>query len=95
MELLSCKAAAQMLDLTTDAIRYHERCGHILAIHVNRGTAATMRLFVKEDIERFQRERLSQAQEREAAKSEAADAHTQADAQAPIKPRRGRKPAAV
>jgi hypothetical protein len=46
-----------MLKLTPDAVRYHERHGHILAIKVERGQGEFMRLFIKEDIERFQRQR--------------------------------------
>jgi DNA-binding transcriptional MerR regulator len=57
MRLLTTQAVAQMLDLTPDAVRYHERRGHILAIKVDRGTTGPMRLFVQEDIERFQRQR--------------------------------------
>lgn len=57
MDLLTTKKVAQMLDITSDAVRYHERKGHILAIKVDRGGGDFMRLFVKEDIERFQRQR--------------------------------------
>ena len=62
MNLLTTKAVAQMLKLTPDAVRYHERHGHILAIKVERGEGEFMRLFVKEDIERFQRQRAARAE---------------------------------
>jgi DNA-binding transcriptional MerR regulator len=57
MNLLTTKAVATMLGLTPDAVRWHERQGHILAIRVERGDGEFQRLFVKEDIERFQRQR--------------------------------------
>ena len=57
MELLTTKTVAVMLGLTPDAVRYHERQGHILAIKVERGQGKFQRLFVKQDIERFQRQR--------------------------------------
>ena len=57
MNLLTTKKAAAILGLTPDAVRYHERQGHILAIKVDRGGGDFMRLFVQEDIERFQRQR--------------------------------------
>ena len=63
MNLLTTKAVAQMLNLTPDAVRYHERQGHILAIRVERGQGEFMRLFVKEDIERFQRQRAERSGE--------------------------------
>ena len=55
MHLLTTKKAAAMLGLTPDAVRYHERQGHILCIRVDRGQGEFQRLFVQEDIERFQR----------------------------------------
>jgi DNA-binding transcriptional MerR regulator len=57
MNLLTTKKAAAILGLTPDAIRYHERQGHILAIKVDRGEGDFMRLFIREDIERFRRRR--------------------------------------
>jgi DNA-binding transcriptional MerR regulator len=57
MNLLSTCKVAQMLGMTPDAVRYHERLGHILAIKVDRGPRGPMRLFVLEDIQRFQRQR--------------------------------------
>jgi DNA-binding transcriptional MerR regulator len=57
MTLLTTKKAAAILGLTPDAVRYHERQGHILAIKVDRGQGEFQRLFVQEDIERFQRQR--------------------------------------
>jgi DNA-binding transcriptional MerR regulator len=57
MNLLTTHAAAKLLGVTPDAVRYHERKGHILAIRVERGADDPMRLFVREDIERFVRER--------------------------------------
>ena len=46
MNLLTTKKAAAILGLTPDAIRYHERQGHILAIKVDRGEGDFMRLFI-------------------------------------------------
>jgi DNA-binding transcriptional MerR regulator len=57
MDLLTTKKVAAMLGLTPDAVRYHEREGHIFAIKVDRGGGEFQRLFVREDIERFQRQR--------------------------------------
>ena len=60
MKLLTTSAAARLLNMTTDNVRYHERQGHLLALRVERGSGASMRLFVQEDIERFQRQRAVQ-----------------------------------
>ena len=57
MNLLTTYAAAKLLGVSPDAVRYHERQGHILAIRVERGADDPMRLFMREDIERFQRQR--------------------------------------
>ena len=57
MNLLTTKKAAAILGLTPDALRYHERQGHVLAIKLDRGQAGSQRLFFLEDIERFQRQR--------------------------------------
>ena len=61
MKLLTTSAAARLLNMTTDNVRYHERQGHLLALRVERGSGEHMRLFVQEDIERFQRQRAAQA----------------------------------
>jgi len=74
MDLITTKMAAAMLGLTPDAIRYHEREGHILAIKIERSPGEFQRLFVKQDIERFQRQRTAQRELVEAAK-EPADTH--------------------
>ena len=60
MNLLTTRTVAAMLDMTTEAVRYHEREGHILAIKVERAPGQFQRLFLKEDIERFQRQRTAQ-----------------------------------
>ena len=60
MELLTTKRVAALLGLTPDAVRYHEREGHILSIRVERGPGEFQRLFIKEGIERFQRQRAAQ-----------------------------------
>jgi hypothetical protein len=52
-------------------VRYHERQGHILAIKVERGAGEFMRLFVREDIERFQRQRADRSRELQAEASHA------------------------
>ena len=61
MELLTTSKVALMLGMTSDNVRYHEREGHILALRVERANGEYMRLFVKEDIERFQRQRAAEA----------------------------------
>jgi hypothetical protein len=53
MDLLTACSAAQILGLTPDAVRYHARRGHLLTIKVNRGSLEPMRLFVREDVQRF------------------------------------------
>ena len=60
MDLLTTRTVAAMLDMTTEAVRYHEREGHILAIKVERSPGQFQRLFLREDIERFQRQRAAQ-----------------------------------
>jgi DNA-binding transcriptional MerR regulator len=60
MKLLTTSAAARLLNMTTDNVRYHERQGHLLALRVERGSGESMRLFVQEDLERFQRQRAAQ-----------------------------------
>ena len=57
MDLLTTSAAARLLNMTTDNVRYHEREGHLLALRVQRGSGVYMRLFIRQDIERFQRQR--------------------------------------
>jgi hypothetical protein len=66
MDLLTTSAAARLPNLTTDCVMYHEREGHLLAIRVERGSGEFMRLFVREDIERFARQRASRQQEKTA-----------------------------
>jgi hypothetical protein len=53
MNLLSCKAAGELLDLGSDAVRYHAKMGRLVTILVDRGAAGPLRLFLKEDVERF------------------------------------------
>jgi len=62
MDLLTTSAVARLLNMTTDNVRYHERQGNLLAILVERGSGEFMRLFVREDIERFRRQRASREQ---------------------------------
>jgi DNA-binding transcriptional MerR regulator len=57
VDLLTTKKVAQMLDITSDAVRYHERQGHILAIKVDRGGGDFQRLFLLQDVERFVQQR--------------------------------------
>jgi DNA-binding transcriptional MerR regulator len=64
MNLLTTKKAAALLGLTPDAVRYHARQGHILCIRVERGEGEFQRLFVQDDIERFQRQRALAKSER-------------------------------
>ena len=60
MTLITTRTVARMLDMTTEAVRYHEREGHILAIKVERSNGQFQRLFLREDIERFMRQRATQ-----------------------------------
>jgi MerR HTH family regulatory protein len=71
MELLTTSKVALMLGMTSDNVRYHERLGHLLALRVQRANGEYMRLFVREDVERFQRQReaLEQAKPLKAAVS--------------------------
>jgi DNA-binding transcriptional MerR regulator len=57
MNLLSTYKAALLVGCTPDNIRYHERCGRLLAIKIDRGNGRFERLYLQEDIERFMRER--------------------------------------
>jgi hypothetical protein len=62
MNLVTTAVAAKFLNITPDAIRYHERLGHLLAIRVERGQGGQFqRLFVQEDLERFGRQRAAAA----------------------------------
>jgi DNA-binding transcriptional MerR regulator len=62
MNLVTTSVAAKLLNLTPDAIRYHERQGHLIAIKVERGQGGQLqRLFVQEDLERFGRQRAARA----------------------------------
>jgi DNA-binding transcriptional MerR regulator len=74
MELLSTQAAAKLLGMTPDAVRYHERKGHIHAFRVERGSDEPMRLFVREDVEKFV---LQRAQKRAAKAAVAVDQEAQ------------------
>ena len=68
MELLTTSAAARLLNMTTDTVRYHEREGHLLALRVQRGFGEYMRLFIQEDVERFKQQREAEAQAKRAPK---------------------------
>jgi DNA-binding transcriptional MerR regulator len=57
MELLTTKRVAALLGITPDAVRYHEREGHLLAVKVERGPNEFQRLFLREDVDRFLRQR--------------------------------------
>ena len=46
MNLITTKMAAAMAGLTPDAMRYHERAGHILAIKIERSPGEFQRLFI-------------------------------------------------
>jgi DNA-binding transcriptional MerR regulator len=68
MQLHTTQRVATMLGLTCDTVRYHEREGHILAVKLERSPGTFQRLFIKEDIERFQRQRVAQRELVSAAK---------------------------
>jgi DNA-binding transcriptional MerR regulator len=70
MNLLTTNKVAVMLGMSPDGVRYLERTGQLLAIKVDCGYGKTQRLFIQEDIERFQRER---EQARELAATSAPD----------------------
>ena len=57
MTLLTTKTVSMKTGLSTDAIRWHENQGHLLAFKVERSPGVFMRLFVEEDVERFLRRR--------------------------------------
>jgi DNA-binding transcriptional MerR regulator len=62
MNLVTTAGAAKILPLPPDAVRYHERQGHIVAMRVERGQGGQFqRLFVQEDLERFGRQRAAAA----------------------------------
>jgi DNA-binding transcriptional MerR regulator len=62
MNLVTTAVAAKILNITPDAVRYHERQGHLIAIKVERGQGGQQqRLFVQEDLERFGRQRAAAA----------------------------------
>jgi DNA-binding transcriptional MerR regulator len=65
VKFLTTKTAAALLGLTADALRYHERLGHVLALKIERGQGQYQRLYVEEDILRFQRQREARALARE------------------------------
>jgi len=76
MDLLTTSAVARILNMTTDNVRYHEREGHLLAIRVQRGSGASMRLFLREEIERFQRQRAPRERAKQAHEAETTNATT-------------------
>jgi len=65
MELWTTRTTAKVLDMTETAVRYHERQGHIFAIKVERGNGEKQRLFFREDVERFKRQREERRQQRQ------------------------------
>jgi DNA-binding transcriptional MerR regulator len=72
MELLTTRTVAALLGMTCEAIRYHEREGHLLAIKVERCPGQFQRLFLKEDVERFLRKRAAEREFVGAVKEESA-----------------------
>lgn len=57
MDLWSTNKAALEVGCTADNLRYHVRRGHLSTITVDRGNGRVERLFLRQDIERFIRER--------------------------------------
>jgi hypothetical protein len=57
VEFWTTCVASRFLEITDTALRYHERLGHVRAFKLERGNGEFQRLFIREDIERFKRER--------------------------------------
>jgi excisionase family DNA binding protein len=64
MAFLTTQTVAKLLGVTTDNVRYLERTGHLLAIRLERGTGQIQRLFLEEDVQRFQQQREARTQAR-------------------------------
>lgn len=63
---LTTHAVALRLGLTCDAVRWHERHGHLQSIKVERSPTSYQRLYFEEDVERFRQKRVAKALLRQA-----------------------------
>jgi hypothetical protein len=61
LKFLTTKYAAGLLGMTTDALRYHTRLGHVLALKLDRGQGQYQSIYLEEDILRFRRQREARA----------------------------------
>jgi DNA-binding transcriptional MerR regulator len=74
MVLLTTLSVAKRLNVKTDAVRYLERTGHLVAIRVERGSGQMQRLFLEEDVLRYQARRDEQQRVKLARRARANDA---------------------
>ena len=58
---LTTHAVAQKLGLTCDAVRWHERQGHLQSIKVQRSPTSYQRLYFEENVEAFRQQRAAKA----------------------------------
>jgi hypothetical protein len=72
MTFITTREVAFMADLTPDAVRYHERKGHLLAFKIERSPGIFQRLFLKEDVEKLIRQRAEKHELTAAAKASTA-----------------------
>ena len=70
---LTTHAVALRLGLSCDAVRWHERQGHLESIKVERSPTSYQRLYFEENVERFRQKRAAKTLARQAqgAESEA------------------------
>ena len=58
---LTTHAVALRLGLTCDAVRWHERHGHLLSVKVERSPGSFQKVYMAEDVERFRQQRAAKA----------------------------------
>ena len=63
---LTTHAVALRLGLTCDAVRWHERQGHLLSVKVERSPGSFQKVYMEEDVERFRQQRAAKALARQA-----------------------------
>ena len=63
---LTTHAVALRLGLTCDAVRWHERQGHLTTIKVERSPGSFQKVYIAEDVERFRQQRAAEALARQA-----------------------------
>jgi hypothetical protein len=67
---LTTHAVALRLGLTCDAVRWHERQGHLQSIKVERSPTSYQRLYFEENVEAFRQKRETEALARQAQRDE-------------------------